>query len=681
MSPWNNIRSERLSSTGFQPNPYSLGNKQNVITKRQTKSSQPQNNAIFFRSYESIYNKIFHNRMKFYNRLSAVVAFIVTLMLSVPFNSKLVYYPIKFLLLWFGYFILQKSRKLTTSTVELSNASNHVQVLLSILSSKSCYGLISSFLLNNLIIAVILYSQSNSSLNYYIETPTMTIKPFLNDNFAFFCFFTIISSLVYSFNFLFNQKFILHIPIGTYRQEPIDYLKKVLNLKLLILSILKSGLIFLVIPLIYHLFLRNLFFTVFLKPIVILFNLNHKLPRSDFNFNLLLIIWFYSWISILSIDVLNEFFNAYALVGCLNINNPISSYSENQIKTLLSGLKSENSLIKLTAFQELTYLSTSNDFKNREIFYNSVENWNLILNEFYFILNNAAKSSRLDLPKLKSADQLRNEQLENMKDKLSLFGNLNNNQIRNNLDFDFNFEIENKEKGNDDGDITIIKNDNIEIFNKPESNDRISNFDLNYNLIAKLIYENFQKYYQMLNELINKKFEMFENSKSGYNNNYDDSNNSIRFQFYLIYADLLKFTKKLIFGTIQEQSNKRIPNKEIIGFSIISITELLINAKIEDKNNNVKNSLTEVLILLTKVYKGTYEFLTNPPIEFDANKEEFSIKLINELSLSYFFKIVIYYNNILNDLLLPPEVFKLAKWCTDMALEQQKEQQLKSDIL
>jgi nucleoporin NDC1 len=701
MSTWNNDRPGITSAlSNKQPTVNRLHTRQSTITS--LKNDNNHTKPIPIKSYESIYNEVFNNRMKFYYRLSAIVALLVTLIISIPFKSSLIFYPIKFLLLWFGFFILQQARILTTTT-ESSNASNYIQNIIYIFSSRKCYILFSAFFINSFYVSLIIFFQSDSSLNYIIKTPTKTIKPFVNDNFSFFCFFTIASSIFHSLNFLFQQKFKLNIPIGTYRQEPIDYLKRLNYLNILFSSILKSLIIFLTIPLIYHIFFRNLFFKIVLKPLVILLDLNNQLPRSDFNFSTLFIIWFYSWILFLSIDILNECFNAYALVGCLVIQKPISYFSETPLLTLLSGLKNhKNSLVRLTAFQELTYLSTSKDFKDRSIFYRA-DNWTLVLSEFYFILINAAKSARSDLPKIKSNDILRKERIEKLKKQSSIFGSLNkydNNKLNFDFDFDFDFRIDdlkNPEKSNekesnindDDGvdkndhDVTIIKKDNTEIFNKHELKEKISTFDSNYKLLIKSTLEYLIKLYETFEKRVNNYFQLDSNyylKNLNNNNNNNNNNNSIRYQFLTLYFDILKFSRNLIFGTIQEQSNKRIPNKEIVGFSIISLTEMLIHSKIEDKSNIVTNTLTEVLTLLTKVYKGTYEFLNNPPTEF-IETDEFSIKIINELALSYFFKLVIYYNSILNDLLLPPEVFKLAKWCTDMALEQQKEQQLKTDIL
>lgn len=629
-------------------------------------------------TYKSIYNNAFQNRMRYYYRLSAIVAFVVSLLLTIPFQTQWIFFPVKFLCLWFGYLILQQARTVTIS-IDSSTAGNYIQKLISIFSSWKSYILFGSFLANSMFVSWIIYLQSDSTLNYYIETPTKTIKPFINDNFAFFCFFTVVAPIFYCFNFLINEKYVLDIPIGTFRQEPVDYLKKLPHLKILLVSILRSLFSFLILPLIYHIFFRNLFFHIVLKPLVIFFSLNSQLPRADVNFNLLFKIVFYSWVTFLSLDILNELFNAYASVGCLVVNKPISHHSTTPVQTLLSGMKDyDNPLVRLTAYQELTYLSTSKDFKDRSIFYRG-DNWTFILSEYYFVLINAAKAARSDLKITKKSDSLHQIKVQNLKKQTSLFGNLNS--YKNDLDFDFDFEIKDltnsngRSQGDKDHDTTIVKGDNEDIFTKPQLNEKISILESKYDSLVTLGYDLVNRILEKIEFLLSKYFESDTNK-----NNSNKENDSIKLQLNVLFNDLSKLTRHLIFGTIEEQSNKRIPNKSIVGFSIISLTEILINSKIEDKNKIVTSTLTECLTLLTKVYKGTSEFLNNPPSEIDSNNE-CSIKIINDLAIGSFFKLVIYYNNSLNDLLLAPEVFKLAQWCTDMALEQQREQNLRTNIL
>ena len=610
--------------------------------------------------------------MKFYHRLSAVLALITTILLYILSKSSAIFIPVKFVLLWTGYTLFQQAR-ISTLTIESSKASNLIQKIVSLFCSKKSYILGGSILFNNLLVSLIIYAQSDSSLNYYIETPTKTIKPFVSDNFAFFLFFTIASSIIYSLNYIVSERFLLQISMGTYRQEPISYLKKLPHLKLLVLTTLKSVLAFFLIPLIYHVFFRDMFFRTFLKPLVLFNDLNNQLPRSDFSISLLFKLSFYFWLESLSYDLLNEFFNAYALVGCLVVKNPISHYSDTPFQTLLSGIKDyKNPLVRLTAYQELVYLSTSTDFKDRQVLYRA-DNWNLILAEFFFVQTNAARSARSDLPKVEPADILKKERLESMKKQASIFGNLNKH--KNSFDFDFDFKINEDEK-KDDADVTIVKNDNDAVFTKPEPKaEQISEFELKYNTAISSLYT-------FLKQLRNR-FQLYVNNYLNIHFNSSENkteSNTITYQLSIFYADLSIFTRHLFYGDIFEQSNKRIPNKEIVGFSIIALTEMLIHAKIEDKHNTVTGTLTESLTLLTKVYKGTSEFLNNPPTGL-TSKKECSIVVINELAISYFFKLVIYYNNVLNDLLLPPEVFKLAKWCTDMALEQQREQKFTADIL
>lgn len=57
-------------------------------------------------------------------------------------------------------------------------------------------------------------------------------------------------------------------------------------------------------------------------------------------------------------DFTNIGFDAYLSIGCLHKGNPISSLSSTPIETLLTGLRSEKKIVKLTSFQELAYRAT-----------------------------------------------------------------------------------------------------------------------------------------------------------------------------------------------------------------------------------------------------------------------------------------------------------------------------------
>lgn len=675
MQSWNGTSSTQMkSSSGYQRNAQSAFNRQvNQIVDQQKQRQQAQlaqraqRDKSKIKTYNSIYSKIFFNRMRFYYRLSAILAFFTTILITLPFKTKMIFLPVKFLMIWTGFLAFQQGRTATITTSSLST-SNFIQKIIYLLSSKKTYILAASILLNAYIFAIIIYAQSDSSLRYYLETPTKTIKPFLNDNFAFFVFFILLSSIFYIWSYITHEKFSLQPPVGTFRQEPIEYLQSLPLKKPLILSILRSFFSALAIPMLYHFFFRNFFFRIFLRPIVFLCDLNRQLPRSDFNFTTLLTISFYTWVLFACIEFLNELFNAYALVGCLVVNKPISFHSETQFATLLNGLKDiQHPLARLTAYQELAYLSTSPDYKDRLAFYD-VNNWALLLTEFYFVLNTAAKSARMDLPKKNTVDELKGEKVNYMKKKISLFGNLN--KYENNLDFEFKFDIKDNEdaKVGDDvkQDKTVFKRENEQIFgnNTSGAQRKLTTFEEKYNEFA----------YAMIDRISDavRKFETYIRNYFNVENVKDiKETNSVRFQLYVVLRDVGELLRRVFVGTIEEQSNKRIPNKEIVSFAVISLTELLIHSKTEDKRHIVLDSLTETMTLLTKVYKGTSEFLNNPPVMITSN--DFSIMIINELTISYFFKLVVYYNNLIKDLLLPPEVFKLAKWCTDLALEQQKE--------
>ncbi|GME80642.1 unnamed protein product [Ambrosiozyma monospora] len=164
----------------------------------------------------------------------------------------------------------------------------------------------------------------------------------------------------------------------------------------------------------------------------------------------------------------------------------------------------------------------------------------------------------------------------------------------------------------------------------------------------------------------------------------------------------------LIGRSLQREANKRLPNKYNLSHAIIAISEVLLHAKSIDKKRVVIGGpqpttsssgsdpvvsngtgsglgLGDVLTSLTRVYIATNDFINDPPVVVDQSERDVlggsgkadelnSIAEVNQLALDYFFKLIILYNSEVNDIVLAPEVFKLAKWCTDLALDEQRNQ-------
>ncbi|KAG7821617.1 hypothetical protein KL928_000092 [Ogataea angusta] len=571
-------------------------------------------------SYSKILAKVFHMRMKFYSRLALVLAFIYTILVSLPFKISPLFFPVKVCLFWCSFMLLRFARDLTLE-VETTTYSTLFQQIFGSLLSAEFATLMSSFLISNVLTYGIIWSQT-ASLSYYIESPTKTIKPFVNDKFLYFWFFAFTSTLVYTVFFLTKGKNQLKFNVGVYRVEPLQYLK---NLPLL--EILKETSIFSIAvtfatPLLF-LMVRKFMFNTILFPFIWLLNLNTHLPRVSISVSLYFGLFLLTFTTVLLYEVLNEIYNAYAMVGCLNVKKPLSAHAEDQLEILLTGLKDiKHPFVRLTTFQELVYMAQTAE--ERKFFYKNTTNWTSILEQCSIVIRSVSMAVTADLsipPVLQTPIQ-----------KNSIFGN--SGSSRSPIDED---------KSDRKVDSLFLPAEKPKP--KPKSfmetiRDRITSLGKNVKKPELLV-----------------RLEKESRSKS------------TREALDCVLSNL-GVLNDVFLPNIEREAAKRVPNKVMVGDAVLVISEVLLHAKHEDRKNVVIPTLTEVLTLLTRLYKATAEFLSDPPARDTGGC---CIRELNELTLDYFFKLVVQYNSVLNDLILAPDVFKFAKWCTDTALDEKME--------
>ncbi|KAG7889130.1 hypothetical protein KL905_004873 [Ogataea polymorpha] len=571
-------------------------------------------------NYSKILAKVFHMRMKFYSRLALLLALVYTIIVSLPFKISPLFFPVKVCLFWCSFMMIRFARDLTLKVETTTYSTLFQQVFGSLLSAEFAT-LMSSFLISNVVTYGIIWSQS-ASLSYYIESPTKTIKPFVNDKFLYFWFFAFTSTLVYTVLFLTKGKNQLKFRVGVYRVEPLEYLK---NLPLL--EILKETSIFsisvtLAMPPLF-LMVRKFMFNTLLFPFIWLLSLNTHLPRVSISLSLYFSLFLLTFTTILLYEVLNEIYNAYAMVGCLNVKKPLSTHAEDQLETLLSGLKDvKHPFVRLTAFQEIVYMSQTAE--ERKFFYKNTTNWTSILEQCSIVIRSVsmAVTADLSIPKV----------IQTPVQKSSIFGN--SGSSRSPVDED---------KPDKKVDSLFLPAEKPKP--KPKSfletiQDKITSFGKNVRkpeLLVKLERESRSKNTREVLDCV---------------------------------LSNLGFLEDIFLPNIEREASKRVPNKVLVGDAVLVISEVLLHAKHEDRKNVVTPTLTEVLTLLTRLYKATAEFLSDPPAKDTGSC---CIRELNELALDYFFKLVVQYNSVLNDLILAPDVFKFAKWCTDTALDEKME--------
>ncbi|KAG7693640.1 hypothetical protein KL933_004594 [Ogataea haglerorum] len=571
-------------------------------------------------NYSKILAKVFHMRMKFYSRLALLLAFVYTIVVSLPFRTSPLFFPVKLSLFWCSFMLLKFARDLTLK-VETTTYSTLFQQIFGSLLSAEFATLMSSFLISNVLTYGIIWSQT-ASLSYYIESPTKTIKPFVNDKFLYYWFFAFASTLVYTVFFLTKGKNQLKFKIGVYRVEPLEYLR---NLPLS--EILKETSIFsisvtLATPVIF-LMVRKFMFSTVLFPFIWLLNLNTHLPRVSISLSLYFGLFLLTFTTVLLYEVLNEIYNAYAMVGCLNVKKPLSTHAEDQLETLLSGLKDiKHPFVRLTTFQELVYMAQTAE--ERKFFYKNTANWTSILEQCSIVIRSVSMAVTADLslpPVIQTPVQ-----------KNSIFGN--SGSSRSPIDED---------KSDRKADSLFLPAE------KPKPK-------------PKPFWETVLDRITSLGKKVRKPELLVRLEKES------RSRNTREALEYVLSS--LGFLEDLFLPNIEREAAKRVPNKVMVGDAVLVISEVLLHAKHEDRKSVVVPTLTEVLTLLTRLYKATAEFLSDPPARDTGSC---CIRELNELTLDYFFKLVVQYNSVLNDLILAPDVFKFAKWCTDTALDEKME--------
>ncbi|QPG76477.1 hypothetical protein FOA43_003866 [Brettanomyces nanus] len=617
-------------------------------------------------SYSQYFYKVFQNRMKYYHRLSFVISLSMCVLLTVPYGGSILFYPVKVALLSTGFALVKFARD-STLRVESSGASTEIQHMINSVFSSQCFILFAAYFASTFIIYSIIFWQSSSSdLSYCISSATKTVKPFINDSFMFFWFFVAFTSFFYSAQMMIFEKNKLNFKIGTYRAEPVDQLKNLNWVSLLKEAASISGCVVVLSGPLYT-FVRRFIFKVMFYPMISVFNLNRQIPAIRFSLRLYLTVNLIGFITVLVYELLNRIYNAYAMTGCLVVKKPLSSYSDNQqFKTLMSGLTDyKDSLVRLTAYQELVFRTTSRQMSDRTCLYEN-NNGILLLDQMSKVIRSSVNAAKMELPKLQGTkgEKKPTVKKQNGDTTATIFGRLG-------LDAGLNDTDSVNAIGADDGDVNGIFSTNKV---RPEDLFLRSTYVKKPLKSKDPVLKGFvEKAEDAALKLIQKYQVLFVRKMKEFINSRSEKSRILRITTKVLKSDVWEV---ILFRSYKLEADRRIPNKVIVGNCIVAMSEMLLHARIEDRKRTVLHSLTEVLSLLTRIYRSTSEFLENPPVKpRSANQiNHNAIKEINDLAISYFFKLVIYYNSTLNDMILTPDTFKLAKWCTDVALEEQRAQ-------
>ncbi|CDK29315.1 unnamed protein product [Kuraishia capsulata CBS 1993] len=581
--------------------------------------------------YSSIVTKTHHKRLTYFWRLSLVLTGAVTFSTVLGARASIWSILPKFFFIWVGFAVVKYSRDIT-----LQIGSPGYKTLI----SQLCGELVTSNMLTCLMAYLFsgglffssVYVQF-SSLCYYVASPTKTVKPSINDQFVYFWFYSTLFAVSYAVQQLVLEKNRLQFQHGVYREEPEP--KILAGIKpSLVFGAYFSGVLSLALPIVY-LVLRTHIYGVWLKPFCWVFGLNTHKVAFDVSFSLIFKIFLASVFLSSSWEIINHIFDAYASIGCLHKGQPLSSQSDDPANTLLSGLRDvKNPLARVTAFQELAFLATSKDSSHRSIFYNGRFKhsfvWSSILEECTVVIKANSNRMKKNLQEQKKTQKLAPAA---PKHESNLFGNSRHMAATT----------------NDPDDTSIFDTSGLFPSSQPK--------DVQARL-RSAAQEDAVPPVPLLKDL-EEQLRPYLTTLKTYYNEFLASGLGIPF-----------------ITTIAREASSRVKNPSITGNAMITIAYVTTHAITEDKKNVVGPTLPEVLELLEMGVNASSEFLEFCPVPFTSEEaSENVISDLHNLALRLFFDLTVKFNASLNDLILTPNVFKLAKWCIDLAIDQQRMEQ------
>ncbi|EMG45764.1 hypothetical protein G210_4027 [Candida maltosa Xu316] len=395
--------------------------------------------------------------------------------------------------------------------------------------------------------------------------------------------------------------------------------------------------------------------------VTLILGLDTAIPPSNTNWVTYFKLAYASFFLILGWEIANHTFNVYATIGCLDGSKPISTYSADPIQCLLSGLRDVDpkfQLSRLTAFQELAYLSKSSDTeaiklrlkffslrsKKTNIWSSIFEECSLVIKETTDRINYRSSSDLAALKKLQLG--IKDDIDAGFKKDQDLFGNSFISSPYNKS----SDKIKNYETGPKPANTTEtnkwVKSINEEIIIPIKS--IITTFTVQY-FKTGVINVNYQKYLQIYHE---------------YQNKFSETSLGLFFR-----------------TTLKRDGESRIINPVNFGNAIVAISNLLQDSIEEDKYDIISiNDVCNILNLLERPIRATSNYLDYLPASVYVSPEErrsknknLLIGILKDLSMHEFYQICLRFNGKLNDLILTPRTYKLAKWVIDKEIAIQEE--------
>lgn len=427
---------------------------------------------------------------------------------------------------------------------------------------------------------------------------------------------------------------------------------------------------------IYNIFVKSFMLTIsmsIISPFILYFIAGHVFIGFIPQVQLLLI----SYLIFVNLEFINVAFSAHMSIGCLHKGKPISSLSPTPIETLVSGLRSRKMFTKLTAFQELSFRSTSFDSSMRAPIYHSRHGnsspWTGIIKECILTITDSNDAVKLFLEALESnmkydsAIRKKNGNIPHMvgihRDE-ELFGN--NPAVTNNAFLSSDNQFPGSVYYNDlTANRITLKNDKILLEKNPRGSSYIHQlpteniFNIRHSIDEPILTH--ETPIAIVSKMLLSKLQATVSSF------FFPSVAALPDRKYqLSILEAWSISKK-------RQSEKLIPLPICHASAIVSLMGLLINALEEDPRGGIVSSVGDVLKTLEMSVGSLGKFTDWNPNVIPINQENSIdkkipdlVSILYDLSINAFVEIVLKYNELINDVYLDEDVIKLSKWVLDM---------------
>lgn len=621
--------------------------------------------------YHWYFSETFGRRMRYVNKICFLQAVVVSVLLRLPYGhfwrnwvESCFRVPVLFVV-----FLLVKEVRVKGSKVDFSAAKSVAEQTLVSVFSLGFLGSWVLFLVSAMAMYAVFLAQLPLFANYYVLAKEFRIKPPANDAWVYFWFHAFFCASMYAVQHAVFQRQRLSVGYGTAKARPETVL---FNKTAYLLGLALFFTVFCTVasPFTY-IFARGFVYRI-IWPFLVLFKLDTAMPPLRIGLSTLSNVSFASWLMFLSWEIVDHVYNTYATIGCIDGKTAVSAHSANPVATLLAGLRDvtpDHTLAQATAFQELAYVASAKDAyceKTRNAIFNTPSRgspvWPAILAECALVIN--ATASRInfrldaDMAALKRAAAYPEDEPSGIhtpaQENTPIFGNSHDTTAA--------------------SDTTAFAVSATLSPLKPQAQTSILNTQVPLKIwvvVATL-------------------WAPLERAFAGF---YAPSAARHRAQLHAqtvagksavarLHTQFLASPLGVFFRTTAKRdAEARVRNPSLYANAVLALSGFLTHAVEEDRANSVSSShISEVLNLLERPIRASANYTDVLPASVytplpKPNANHHLVAYMHDLTMAEYFHLCVKYNYKLNDLLLSPRAFKLAKWVIDASIAQQQKQE------